>query len=148
MPEGDGPWTRDESWDSQIARAIESNRARTVPKFVDGPLASSKSKLLKDHEPLRQLLGADRHLRAVDMETAGVAKACQRHDRVTPFLSVRAISDVVGLPRDERWTIYACNVAAAFAHALLRSGLLPIDHLCAQSMIEEPSELPGRRSAH
>src|SRR5262249_29370227 len=37
-------------------------------------------------------------------------------------MSIRGISDVVGFRRDERWTRYACDAAAAFALAFVRSG--------------------------
>jgi hypothetical protein len=41
-----------------------------------------------------------------------------------PLLSIRGISDVVGFNRSTAWTEYACQTAAAFARALIGSGLI------------------------
>jgi nucleoside phosphorylase len=38
-----------------------------------------------------------------------------------PFLAIRGISDVPGFDRDHNWTAYACETAAAFAQAFLRT---------------------------
>jgi hypothetical protein len=40
--------------------------------------------------------------------------------------SVRGISDVVGFRRSSAWTEYACQTAAAFTAALIRSRLIPL----------------------
>lgn len=117
-------WTGDPAWDSRIKRAIEFNGTRTVPKFIDGPIASSDD-LLKDHRKLQERLSSDRRILAVDMETAGVAKACNRHDKNVWFLAIRGVSDIVGVPRSSAWTDYACNAAASFAAAFIDLNLLP-----------------------
>lgn len=117
-------WTGDSVWDSRIKRAIEFNSTRTVPKFLDGPIASSDD-LLKDHRKLQERLSSDRRILAVDMETAGVAKACNRHDKNVWFLAIRGVSDIVGVPRSSSWTDYACNVAASFAAAFIGLNSLP-----------------------
>ena len=52
------------------------------------------------------------------------------------MLTIRGISDIVGLPRDERWTEYACHTAAAFAHALVKYGrVLPTTSLSVQAAV-------------
>jgi nucleoside phosphorylase/tetratricopeptide (TPR) repeat protein len=122
---GAGAWTDDPDWNQRIDKAISAAQERTEPKFTDGSLASSDT-LQKDHAKFRRILATDRRIRAVDMETAGVSKACHRHDGIRRFMSIRAISDVVGVPREEKWTIYACEVAASFASTLIRSGMLPL----------------------
>jgi nucleoside phosphorylase len=58
------------------------------------------------------------------MESAGVYRAAHH----LPILAIRGISDIVGLRRDEAWTKYACETAAAFALSLANSPLLPIQH--------------------
>jgi nucleoside phosphorylase len=60
-----------------------------------------------------------RQVAAVEMESAGVYRAT--HERGVPFLSIRGISDVVGLKREPAWTGYACHSAASFLRAFLRT---------------------------
>jgi nucleoside phosphorylase len=70
-------------------------------------------------KPLRMRCSRSwRQVVAVEMESAGIYKAT--HGRV-PFLAIRGISDVVGFKRDPDWTAYACETAAAFAQAFLRT---------------------------
>jgi len=120
---GQGNWTGDPTWDSKISKAIEHHRTRTAPKFLDGPIASSDD-LLKDYKKMQERLAIDRRILAVDMETAGIAKACSRHDNNVPFLAIRAVSDIVGLKRSPSWTEYACAVAASFASVFISLNLL------------------------
>lgn len=53
------------------------------------------------------------------MESAGVQRVA--HERQTPALSIRSVSDIVGLTRSPVWTEYACQSAAAFTRAFLKS---------------------------
>jgi hypothetical protein len=77
---------------------------------------SSAATLPQTKRRSRSAMKSARHVVAVEMESAGIYKAV--HGRV-PFLAIRGISDVIGLKRDPEWTTYACETAAAFAHALL-----------------------------
>jgi nucleoside phosphorylase len=58
---------------------------------------------------------------AIEMELAGVYRASRRAHKTYPVVSIRGVSDIVGLKRDEAWTQYACEVAAAYASAFIRS---------------------------
>ncbi len=78
--------------------------------------------LHKAPELLEAWLSVDRTIRAVDMESAGARIAEKRR---TPFLVVRSISDIPGVPRDNAWTLAACQIAASFAHAWLSAGPIP-----------------------
>jgi nucleoside phosphorylase len=51
------------------------------------------------------------------MESAGIYKATQGSN--VSFLAIRGISDVIGFKREDEWTLYACETAAAFAQAFL-----------------------------
>ena len=64
----------------------------------------------------RRLL-VDRSILANDMESAGVAKACER--RKVPLLIVRGISDIVGHTRSDGWKRYACEVVAMCAREVV-----------------------------
>ena len=106
------------AWKQKIKRSIEYHENRDRPTFVDGPIASS-DELIKLETAAQSRQIVDRRILAVEMEAAGIAKACQRNIGSTPFLVVRAISDIVGLPRREAYTAYACNVAASFTKTLV-----------------------------
>jgi small GTP-binding protein len=88
------------------------------PLAITGAIASS-DRLIKDDDLLSVWLKIARQVVAVEMESAGIYKAS--HERGVPFLAIRGISDVVGFKRDPDWTAYACETAAAFAHAFLRA---------------------------
>jgi nucleoside phosphorylase len=85
---------------------------------VTGAIASS-DRLMKDAETMSVWSKIARQVVAVEMESAGIYKATQ--GRNVPFLAIRGISDVVGFRREDDWTPYACETAAAFAHAFLRT---------------------------
>jgi hypothetical protein len=39
-------------------------------------------------------------------------------------MAIRGISDIIGFERDDQWTKYACQTAAAFAYAFVTAGIL------------------------
>jgi len=105
------------AWNEKIADCIRSQSSREFPKFIDGPIASSDD-LLKNPDAVRKRLSVDRRIIAVEMESAGAARACNNVGQgksPVPFLPIRAISDIVGLKRDSAWEDYACRSAASFA---------------------------------
>jgi nucleoside phosphorylase/predicted GTPase len=112
---GDADWQR--SVRDKLRRHF-AERPPRPPLAITGALASS-DRLIKDDETLAVWLKIARQVVAVEMESAGIYKAT--HGRDVPFLAIRGISDVVGFRRDPDWTAYACETAAAFAHAFLRT---------------------------
>ncbi len=62
----------------------------------------------------------DQNLAVVDMELPGVYMAARRKEKQYPILAIRGISDVIGFKRDNGWTKYACETAAAFFFKLLQ----------------------------
>ena len=109
-------WTDDEEWNEKINGTLEDNEKRTLPKVVDGVIASS-DQLVKSVDFMERRLLVDRRILANDMESAGVAKACER--RNIPLLILRGISDIVGLPRSDDWKRYACEVVAGCARQVV-----------------------------
>ena len=109
-------------WQSQIRDCVEFHQDRKRPVLVDGPIASS-DELIKSPEALQMRKDIDRRVLAVEMEAAGLAKACRRGDQEIPLLVIRSISDMVGLGRRETYTTYACKVAASFAEAVVRTDI-------------------------
>lgn len=88
-----------------------------TPLFTAGTIASS-DRLVKDPELLIPWAKIARGILAVEMESAGAHRASR--DR-TPMLSIRGLSDIIGLKRQDAWTKYACASAAAFAAAYLKT---------------------------
>lgn len=120
--------------DEETARTIRARlrerygdppTAPTRPYFTDGEIASSDT-LVKYNELVDQWRSIAKHISAVEMESAGAYRASRTRSKQYPVIPIRAISDVIGLQRDEQWTLYACEVAAAFALAFIRS--LPLPH--------------------
>jgi nucleoside phosphorylase len=87
-----------------------------APLAVTGAIASS-DRLMKDAETMSVWSKIARQVVAVEMESAGIYKATQ--GAKVPFLAIRGISDVIGFKREDEWTPYACETAAAFAQAFL-----------------------------
>jgi nucleoside phosphorylase len=66
----------------------------------------------------------------VEMEAGGTASATFQAANSPGFFMVRGVSDLADGDKDsaavDRWRAYACEVAAAYAVGLLRSGPLPV----------------------
>ena len=103
---------RGRAWNKKINRVLTDNKERTQPKFVDGVIACSDS-LIKSEKIMKQRLSVNRDILGNDMESVGVAEACEEKD--IPLLIIRGISDIVGLERSDQWKRYACETAASFA---------------------------------
>ena len=65
----------------------------------------------------------------VEMEAGGVASAAFQAANAPGFFMVRGVSDLADAEKDKSqthsWRIYACDVAAAYVLAFLRSGPIP-----------------------
>jgi nucleoside phosphorylase len=119
---GDDAWKQ--SVQSSLKRNFPVGRRARPPKSLSSPTISSNT-LVKDADLLRQWGQSARHASAVEMELGGVYRAAHRGGkRNYRIVAVRGVSDIVGFKRSSEWTDYACHSAAAFACALLRSGVL------------------------
>ena len=112
-----------ESWQQKILDTLKWHFANpplrpAKPLYISGSIGSSGS-LVRDPAVLIQWLQDARSIRAVEMEAGGVFQAAQQLRQQYPVMAIRGISDIVGLKRDYRWTLYACHSAAAFTYALL-----------------------------
>lgn len=115
--------TPNKAWNKDIDDAFAFHRVggRSTPIARGGHLGSS-DRLVKDPVLVAAWRSVLKGIVAVEMEVAGVYTVCQ--PRNTPCFAIRGISDIVGYVRDERWTIYSCDTAAAFARALVGTGVL------------------------
>ena len=117
MLEGIGnAWTEDEDWNAKINRVLQENKERRLPVVIDGVIASSDH-LVKSEAFMQRRLLVDRGILANDMESVGVAKACER--KGVPLLIIRGISDIVGLDRSDEWKLYACAMVAGCAREVV-----------------------------
>ena len=105
-----------EDWNSRLTQAIEKGKQQNASRWIDGSLASSDT-LVKTPETAKRWFEIDRKILGCDMESAGVARACE--DSSVPLLVIRGISDIIGLARSNEWEHYACEAAASFAIELL-----------------------------
>ena len=95
-----------------------------LPDFFAATILTSNT-LLKDTKLAATWRKTARHASGVEMELAGVCAAARYGmDGTTRVLAIRGVSDIVGYKRDHAWTEFACQSAAAFAHALIISGLI------------------------
>jgi len=121
--------------------------ADRTPAFAAGPIASS-DRLIKDPKVLFPWITSARGILAIEMESAGVHRATR--DR-TPMLSIRSLSDIVGLKRQDAWTKYACASAAAFTRAYLQTRPVPVRESEKPTVVPVPrdtsSEEPEQRAA-
>ena len=93
------------------------------PDFFAAVIIASNT-LVKDTGLASQWQLNARHASGVEMELGGVCKAARYATPAPNVLAIRALSDIVGYKRSHEWTDYACRSAAAFAAALIESGLI------------------------
>ena len=136
-----GEWTGDPDRDDQINRVLAANAERLLPTFRAGAVASADT-LVKSDDFMQGRLRLDRGILGNDMESVGVARACETAH--VPLLVLRAISDIVGYPRSDLWKHYACGTAAAFARELVR--LDAVDTITGK-LSPSQAELPNATSA-
>jgi nucleoside phosphorylase len=120
----------DDHWKKSVRERVGRHFASKAPRpplAISGAIASS-DRMIKDGEIMSVWLKIARQVVAVEMESAGIYKAT--HERKVPFLAIRGISDVPGFSRDPDWITYACETAAAFARAFLRTR--PIEPIAQQ----------------
>jgi nucleoside phosphorylase len=116
----------DESW--QALMRVE-RLGRGAPKRHVGPIASG-DKVIAFGEVLTHYQSPWPELIGVEMEAAGVATASFQAAKPPGFFMVRAVADFAdeakGSNRVEKWRSYACDAAASFVIALLKSGPVPL----------------------
>jgi nucleoside phosphorylase len=117
------------SWQRNVLEKLRvhygKNVAARAPTFNAGSIASS-DRLVKDPKLLFPWITTARGILAIEMESAGVHRATRNK---TPMLSIRGLSDIVGLKRQDAWTRYACMSAAAFTRGYLRTQPVPVREL-------------------
>jgi len=113
---------RDKRWQESIATKRPEDGQ---PRRHIGPIASG-DKVIAFGNALSRYRKMWSKLIGVEMEAGGVAAATFQAAERPGFLMVRGVSDLAdekkGSPQVEKWRAYACEVAASYAIALLKSG--------------------------
>lgn len=117
---------RSESW-QELIRTKRPRQGK--PNQHKGPIASG-DKVIAFGEILAKYCDIWPKLIGVEMEAAGVATAAFQSTDKPGFFMVRGVSDLAdenkGSTNVEKWRLYACDVAASFTIALLKSGPIPL----------------------
>lgn len=112
----------DDDWQKKVKDFMTRHYGRSAPPrpplVTTGAIVTSDT-LVKDSQTLKQWQESARQVLAVEMELGGVYIAARRAHHEYPILAIRGISDIVGFKRHPDWTEYACQSAAAFAHAFI-----------------------------
>jgi nucleoside phosphorylase len=116
------------AWRKKVLKSLQGHFPKRgqlrEPDFFAATLITSNT-LVKDTKLASTWRKTARQAAGVEMELAGVCAAARYGaDGTTRVIAIRGISDIVGYDRDPAWTQYACHSAAAFAHALIISGLI------------------------
>ncbi len=116
-----GPKDFREKVRESLRHHFPSSSSSRLPMFQCEVLATSNV-LVKQVKVLNEWKKIARQISHVEMEMGGVYSAARRAgEQEIPLLCVRGISDIVGYKRSEEWTNFACQAAAAFFHAMVRS---------------------------
>jgi nucleoside phosphorylase/tetratricopeptide (TPR) repeat protein len=115
----------DEEWQTSIAVDRPDGE---IPKRHIGLIASG-DKVIAFKDALTQYRATWSKLIGVEMEAGGAAAAAFQASSQPGFLVVRGVSDLAdaekGSPEVEKWRSNACDVAAAYTIALLKSTPIP-----------------------
>ncbi|KPV50926.1 hypothetical protein SE17_24130 [Kouleothrix aurantiaca] len=95
------------------------------PKRVVGPVATG-DKVVARKALLDKLRSDWPKLVGIEMEAGGAAAAAFQSAQNPGFFMVRGVSDLADEHKGDDWREYACDVAAAYTIALLKSGPVPL----------------------
>jgi nucleoside phosphorylase len=117
-----------DEWKSKVVASLKAQFSLDSdprdPDFFAAVMITGNT-LVKDTALASQWRQTARHASGVEMELGGVCRAARYgSDGQTRVLAIRGVSDIVGHKRLHEWTEYACRAAAAFADALIQSGII------------------------
>ncbi|WP_438035444.1 AAA family ATPase [Sorangium sp. So ce204] len=124
-----------------------STLANSIPRVKVGKSrcvagAIVASDYVMSDDDLRSIFNGLRHsVRAVEVKSLNAYGAA--HVRGLPIMSIRGISEIIGMERDPAWIPYACRVATSFALAFLQAR--PIEPLRAAAHVAAATEAASER---
>lgn len=119
-----------------------------APKHHIGPIASG-DKVIALGKVLAKYRKVWPAIIGVEMEAAGVATATFQAAKLPGFFMVRGVSDLADEDKNsagvQNWRIYACDIAASYAIALLKSGPVVLSSFMVQPPSVSEQEIPGAK---
>jgi nucleoside phosphorylase len=100
----------------RVIRSLSKHFSKSRPPLFHPACLATSNTLVKNPSAVTAFKKVARDIEHVEMEAGGVYQVSMEG---TPLLSVRGISDIVGFKREDVWTIFACNTAAAFFISLI-----------------------------
>lgn len=105
-------------WDELLVQRPAPQTKATGPRVTTGTIATT-DRLIRDERTLFAWLQQERRIKAVEMEAGGVYRVASM--RRVPFVAIRGIADLIGIPGPSDWRGYASHAAASFTAAFLRT---------------------------
>jgi nucleoside phosphorylase len=123
----------DAEWRKVVVNSLKTNFARTICTEEGQPKQVNKRKkpnfsfranasnpnVVKDTQVVKTWEMTARDIASIEMEFGGVYAAANTIHKVYDTMTIRGISDIIGLKRDPEWTAYACKTAAAMTISVL-----------------------------
>jgi len=96
-----------------------------IPQVYHVPIFSGND-VIKDEDIIGDYKKIWKEAGGVEMEGAGVATAISSYVKPSPgFLMIRGVSDLADSEKNDEYRQKACDVAAAYTYAFLKSGPVP-----------------------
>jgi len=127
------------SWYQDIKDSIVRHFSRTRAPLCETGRIVSCNNIVRDDDLLIHWLQNARSILAVEMEAVGVYQAIQRKHQLYPAMAICGISGIIGLERDNQWTNYACQTAAAFTYAFITAGIISPRVTSRQTQVPPPA---------
>ncbi|WP_441288232.1 phosphorylase family protein [Sorangium sp. KYC3313] len=119
---------------------LNCGEKRRAARSVAGVVAAS-DRVLDAAELGTLFRNAGRDIVAVEANSMSAYDAARAHQ--LPIISIRGVSEIVGLKRDPDWTRYACRMAASFARSFLSA--LPVERRVRAAQVTAATEASSER---
>jgi nucleoside phosphorylase len=124
-------------WHESI-KVKRPDKKKRAPETKEGVIVSGGNVIKEKAKGqwLERIKARNSNWLGVEMEGGGMATAIANYagEPKPKFLMIRCVTDFANEVKDDKWHPYACDVAAAYTYAFLKSGPVP-------ALNEIPSEL-------
>lgn len=105
------------------------DKKKQAPGIKEGVIISGGNVIKEEAEGqwLERIKAREPHWLGVEMEGGGMATAIANYagEPKPKFLMIRCVTDFADGDKNDHWHSYACDVAAAYTYAFLKSGPVP-----------------------
>ena len=117
---------RNTDWFSSVTTPRPDGPNVDAPRVIHDVVLSG-NKVIADASAAGALVSVWQRAAAIEMEGAGVAAALHQTPNAPGFIIIKAICDKADSKKDDRWQVYAADVAAAFTLCFIQAVLQPAD---------------------